>query len=312
MICIPVTDKDDPQWQNLVIKSVNGTFYHSLGYVYVYASKVSEVVCFAFKGADAMVAVISGGIVYSNGTTEFRSHFSSSFSGFCYSLPLKLKDACSVLDLLMITLKDKGVDRIVIQQPPAIYYRQVDEIMEHAMFTSGFVVDNVELTYYLNADFHPVHSVERNLRKAEKMQLSFCQTTDVSMVWKFLYEHKTIKGFYMSVSQEELNLLYGLFPGKIRLFAVYRQEEILAAIIVYCLNDLTVLGFAWAHDQRYQHLRPVDYLLYNTARTLFSEGIRYFDLGTVTIQGQPQWGVTRFKENYQPASALRKCFALRP
>lgn len=294
---------------NFIEGSINGTFYHNTQFLEFYADKVKKTVALHFMKKDKIVALLPGGIAEDNGSLVFLSPFSASFSGLCYSEDLKTNEAIEIIKILEGYLKERKISKVVIQNPPIIYFNNVDERFDYALNLCGFTEENAGLTFYLETLANVSSSVARNIKKAERHGLIFRETDDFSSVWDFLYQSKIGKGFYLSVSLADLLSLNSMLQGKIKLFGVYSEDTLLSALVLYCLNRRVALGFTWAQDDRYQEMRPTDYLIYNTARVVFSEGYKYFDLGTGTLNGEPVWGVIRFKENYRPYTAMRKRYS---
>ncbi len=49
-------------------------------------------------------------------------------------------------------------------------------------------------------------------------------------------------------------------------------------------------------------------MIYKTGEWVFSNGYKFFDLGTVTLKGDPLWGLIRFKEEFSPHGLMRNSF----
>ncbi|MCL4491201.1 MAG: GNAT family N-acetyltransferase [Nitrospirae bacterium] len=303
---LPLRESDEGLYNDFVEQSINGTFYHNLSFIKLYGCKAKRTITVVFKKRDKIMSVLAGGIIENNGSLTFSSPFSASFTGFCYSKEVKLRDAFDIIALLETHLKSNGISEVTLQHPPIIYCNSLDERFDFALNYSGFKIGTADLTFYIESLSAISSSVLRNVKKAEASGLLFRETEECERVWNFLRQQKSKKGVYFSISLNELKSLKDIFKEKVRFFGVYKGGELLSAMILYCLNRNTALGFTWAQCEEYQILRPTDYLIYNVSRVVFAEGYRFFDLGTGTIGGEPVWGVTRFKENYSPGSAMRK------
>lgn len=156
--------------------------------------------------------------------------------------------------------------------------------------------------------------MERNCRKAER---SGTRVVPVSPeeCFDLLSEVKRAKGYAFSFVRERLKDQVEMFPDVFRCLGV-RQEngELLAGLIEAVLGN-TALLLAGDQTEDGKRVSAVDFLLFHQVSTHFAGKIEMVDLvGTVTIQGVPNWGLVRHKENFGGTVSLRNTYgkALNP
>lgn len=295
-------------WRGLLSQCTNSIFYQSEEFIGYYSYKTSAVHKLIFYKKGKAIALLPAGIIDTQGELELRAPFSASFGGISHINNLKLKDALGIVSALEGFCKHEAISYISIQQPPIIYYKEPSEIVDFALMYCGFTMQSYDLTCYLSTLKNSAPSVLRNVQKALRNELICEESFGIGQAWEFINEQKKMKGLPLSITKEEGKDLYNLFPEHIKCFVVRLRGKLVGAIIVYLLNEQAALGFAWAQDEQYQDLRPTDLMLYSVVEKMHATGFKYFDMGTITLSGEPAWGVTRFKENFRPSCVLRKRF----
>lgn len=301
---ILMEDDRNADWDAFVATGINYCFYHDSAFNDYYRYKTAGTLKIAFEKDGDIIAALPGGIVGENKDT-FAAPFSASFGGFCVGAAAKLEDIFHVVELLDDFLREKGVKRVILRQPPVMYSAAPDERLSYTLLRYGYHHAVNDLTLYVTAEDTAASTFTRNVKKAAREGLSFRECADPGPVWDFIAAHKKKRSIPFSVSHEETVGLKTMLKDRIRFFGVFLGETLVAAIIVYYLNEVAALGFNWEQDYHYQALRPTDYMLYFTAEAVFHSGRRYFDLGNATGNGEPNWGVARYKEKLSPRGALR-------
>lgn len=306
----PARSDERAVWAAFLSASPQATFYHELAFSDLYARKVDAVVNLLFRDKTGILALLPGGIVSgADGARELRSPFSASFAGVAAVPGLALEQALAVVAALEEWAAGERIGRIVIQQPPAVYIKPLDETLEFALRRSGFEQIGTELSYYLDSlnGMSPV--AERNVRKGETAGCRLAETSDHDGVWEFLSVIKAERGQPFDLQRQDLLALRDAFGDRVLAFEVTVDGVRVAAMLAYGLNRHVLMGFNWAARADAQHVRPTDFLIHAVARWAFDRGFTTFDLGTTTLGGEPVWGVTRFKEKFGPRGTLRRRFA---
>lgn len=301
-------DGEEKKWDLFLRETINPSFYSSTRFNNFYAWKVDEVLRLVFRKKDRIIGIIAGGVVNSEGKMVFNSPYSSSFSGFCYSDHLSLLDANNIIGCFEEFLSKKGVSEIFICQSPQCYLDHFDESFNFLLDYNDYLVSKKELSYFITRESFCNSKISRNVRKACSEGLRLLANIDVETACEFLILHKKKRNLGLSIPAADIVGLSKLLGGKIHCHGVYSGENLVAAIIVYVLGKTTVMGFNWDQDYDFQQYRCTDFLLYEVVSYYFDLGFTKFDLGTATINGEPNWGLLKYKEKLGGIGCLRTTY----
>lgn len=296
---------EEYRWADAIKDASGFTLYHDLKYSKYYAYKVDEVLNILIKRNGVVVALISGGVCIVEEEKRFLSPFSASFSGFLFVDGLSLLSCSCCFKIFEDFMLSRGVVRVVLGQPPSCYYHFYDQSLDFLFYYNNYSAIGNELAYFVTKDSVDHAGVRRNLNRAVKAGLRFVPNIDLEVAGNFLILHKKKRNLGLSVPVAEIVELSGLLDGMIHSHGVYINDTLVAAIIVYMLGQRTVMGFNWDQDYDFQQYRCTDFLLYETVMHYFGQGFTIFDLGTVTINGQPNWGLLKYKEKLGGIGCLR-------
>lgn len=109
----------------------------------------------------------------------------------------------------------------------------------------------------------------------------------------------------------ELKLIKKTFPNKVMLFSAYKEEAMISGVVNFIVNDHTILAFYISHDNDYQEYRPLNYLFYSVFDWCIKNNFKIYDFGIFTVNGIPNLGLGRFKENFGASGVFRDTIHLK-
>jgi lipid II:glycine glycyltransferase (peptidoglycan interpeptide bridge formation enzyme) len=190
--------------------------------------------------------------------------------------------------------------------------------MEYSFFKFGFVYVKREVTSILFLEetiektkmkFRPSHL--RAVRKAIDKNIVVKQSKNIEAFYAILKNNLEIRhGVSPTHTLGELMNLFHLFPDKIRLFAAFYDELMIAGVVTFQINQRVLLAFYISHDERYSDLRAVNILFYNIFEWAIKSKFEVFDFGIFTVNGKPNMGLGRFKENFGASGIFRDTIEL--
>ena len=80
--------------------------------------------------------------------------------------------------------------------------------------------------------------------------------------------------------------------------------------VVFTANPRVLLAFYISHNDNFQIYRPVNLLFYEIIKWGRNKRFKYLDLGTFTLNMEPNWGLGKFKEKHNARGFLRDTFEL--
>ena len=84
----------------------------------------------------------------------------------------------------------------------------------------------------------------------------------------------------------------------------------IAGILNFLVRGDVALAFYISHKEDFQGLRPLNLLFYNIFKWALNENINVYDFGIFTVDGEPNMGLGRFKENFGASGVFRDTFQI--
>lgn len=302
--------KDSAEWDAFVRSSRAPHFYNETAFFEHYRHKVLSLHPLVFRRKGRIVAAVPFGLVERDGEKEFRSPFSSSFSGFSHQ-GITLADAYRCMEGVMVCAKDLGAGSVVIQQPPVVYCREPDDVWDFVSHAFGFRLAAWDLSYWVPVSDEFLAGISGSTRWAinrnERRGLTFEEEPDLLAAYDFVAQSRMEGGLTLSMSRADMAQLGECFGERIHCARVRFEGRTLAVSINYLMSPWAALCMFWARSQGdVEELRPLDVLLARYVMWLHTKGFRVYDFGTTSINGVPEWGVTQYKEKFGVRGTLRR------
>ena len=110
--------------------------------------------------------------------------------------------------------------------------------------------------------------------------------------------------------KEMLIELFKIFPEKIKLFSSFYKGEMVAGVVNFVVNEHVVLAFYISHNQEYNDLSPLNLLFFSMFEWAIKSNYKIYDFGIFTVDGVPNMGLGRFKENFGASGIFRDTFEI--
>jgi hypothetical protein len=196
----------------------------------------------------------------------------------------------------------RGIKELIIKSAPALYNFSLSYNIKKKFYESGFEIEASDIQSVimvtgsqLSARFH--YSEKKRLRRCNFRKLLFQQlpATSAALVYDFIAECRRKKGFNISMTFEELEIVMKLFPENYLLFAVFDDDKIIAASICIRVSQIILYDYAHDHDHHYNNLSPVVFLVNGIYNYCQESKIELFDLGTSLSNGKLKVSLLEFK-----------------
>ena len=300
-------------WDSYVPKANNGTFFHLRSFLNYHPKG-------RFK--DHSIMVRKKGKIFSlfPAVEQFIgekklliSHPGATVGSFTLPENLSIADAFELVSKLIEYAKGKKFQGIRINLPPNLYQKRLSNYMEYSFFKLGFGYTKREITSILFLEetieetkkkFRPSHL--RAVRKAIENNIIVKQSQDIGSFYSILRNNLKIRhGVTPTHTLSELKHLFSMFPKKVRLFSAFLDELMVAGVVTFQINQRVLLAFYISHDERYSELRAVNILFYKIFEWAIKSKYEIFDFGIFTVNGEPNMGLGRFKENFGASGIFR-------
>lgn len=311
------------EWDNFILKSSNGTIFHSQRFFAYHPGKRFKHHHLIFRMRNKIRAVFTAAEIESDHGRELRSHPGASYGGFVMKQNSDFEDYLGVVKALIRYGSENGFDAISLTQTPLIYHAEFNQGIDFALEKCGFSVScseftqSVDLTRFSN---HPeddlVDKTRNACRKARKAGLKYLENVELtpdnlSDFHHILNENRKALGVKPTHTLDELVKLSQLIPEYLHLAFIEHESKRIAGLLHFVCNPSVLLLFYVCHDRTEQSLKPVPLIMANTLKWAKNKGFRELDFGISTVKGDPNLGLIKFKENFRTRPFLRNTYFLK-
>lgn len=259
------------------------------------------------------------GLIVGLKDSVLHSPFSAPFGGFHYNHEFifynLIKDFLSDLKRYVECV---GLKEISITLPPDIYQVNMNAKLVNAFLQLGYTMKTPDINNWVNIkEFDGVWTksvVAQNCRKAIKYGLKWSVVSELKdyeeaydLIRKNRVEQK--RNIYMTL--EDILEVKTAFPVD---FFLIREKDgnSVGAAIFYRGHERIVQGVFLGDDMEKRNLGIMNYMYMNIYQYYKDMGFEYIDLGTSSLEGEPNEGLIRFKEIHNCKTSLRFTFTWRP
>jgi hypothetical protein len=235
-----------------------------------------------FFDDDVLIAVmpanVSGAVVH--------SHEGLTFGGVISNTQMRIALMLDLFGCLMTYLDQHRITTLMYKAVPHIYHTVPAEEDLYALFRYGAKLIRRDVSSAIRLD-EPIpfsNAKKSSIKRAKKKRLTIKRTDDfeafMSIEEEVLRSKYNVKPTHTS---SEIASLAQKFPENIKLFAAYKDEMMVAGIIIYDSKSVAHEQYA-ASSEIGKKMRAED-LLSDFLITQYSSGKNYYDCGISTEKG---------------------------
>ena len=300
-------------WDNFVSQSKNGVFLFFRDYLEYHSDRFLDHSLLFFKD-DELVALLpanlSNNILYSHGGLTFGGVI----SGTDMSQLLMLE----VFNKLIEHCQNHHITQVIYKPIPHIYHTLPAEEDLYALYKNNAKLMSriVASTIYLPQKREMKQLRKRTIKKAVKNNLTVKRSYDFKEFMKIseeiLKERHASKPVH---SVREIEYLAAKFPDNIKLFASYKDDKMLAGVVMYENKYVVHAQYAANSSQGWDYGAEdmiFDYLLkeqYNE-RKFFDFGSSNEKIGQVFQAKILNEGLISYKEGFGASSVMYDLYSL--
>jgi len=316
---IPYDPALSEEWDSFVESSNNGTIYHTQNFLAYHPENRFQNFHHLVRQNGKLCAIIPGAITETDRGKTFISYPGASVGGFVVPESFGLQETDRVVCAFLDTLKAQGFKRIELTLPPVFYARRQNNHIDFILSREGFGFKKREITsvitlHYPEGDI--LKTFDSSTRRSVKKSLS-AGLEVVSDDSEAAYRN------YYRILEQNLGLRHNVkpvhsvtemldikhrFPDQVFLLSAMYKGEMTAGIWQIKINRDVSVAFYISHDPKFQELRPVNLLYYESLRKAVNWGQTYYELGLFILNMQPNYGLGRFKEGFGAQGLVRACY----
>jgi len=269
------------RWDDFISKSKNGSFLFCRDYMEYHSDRFIDSSLLFFED-DILIAVMPAN---ASGTV-LHSHEGLTFGGVISNKQMLVEVMLDLFGCLITYLDQHRITTLIYKAVPHIYHTVPAEEDLYALFRYGarLIRRDVSSAILLDDPIPFSNAKKKSIKKAKKNGLTIKRTnnfeTFMSIEEGMLRSKYNVKPTHTS---SEIASLAQKFPENIKLFAAYKDEMMLAGVIIYDSKPV-VHGQYAASSEVGLKMRAGD-LLSEFLMTQYSSGKKYFDCGRSTEKG---------------------------
>ncbi len=272
---------DKEIWDAFVARSFNGTFLHYRHYMDYHSGRFDDHSVFMFNG-NKLIGLLPAHRI----NNRLYSHNGLTYGGWVNVKNLPPRQILNVWKSLLVFLKHNGIEDFYLKEIPLFLSAYLSERNRLAFSAFGRV--HHRFWHWIIDTRKPLNKLtnmdrRQNIGKANRFIVR--ETDQWERFWQIL-QHNLLRRHQARPvhSLEEILLLKSRFPGNIKLFGAYDQDEMVAGSVLYLHRDT-------AHFQYVSTLpdtkdrSAVDKLVWEIIRK-FHPSTRIISMGTAENEGQ--------------------------
>lgn len=222
---------DKPIWDAFVDASKNGTFMLKRGYMDYHSDRFIDY-SMMFYDNNKLVAVFPSSLH----DIELRSHGGLTYGGLITSTDIRIQQVIEIFSALKEYMQEQNISSLLYKRVPEIYYRYPSDEDLYALYRIGatLVRRDISSTIYLPSKIKFSERRKRGSKQAAKQGIEVKQSTDyagyINMLSEVLQKYHDTKPVHTA---NELELLASRFPENIKLYAAYKDDRMLAGVVIF-------------------------------------------------------------------------------
>ena len=283
-------------WDDLVGRSKNGTFLFHRDYMEYHSDRFLDSSLLFFENGR-LVSVMPANVA----DNVFYSHAGLTYGGIVSDPKMKIELMMDLFGCLMTYLGQHRMKTLVYKTIPHIYHVVPAEEDLYALFRYGAKLISRDVASAIRLD-EPIPfrtGAKRSIKRGKKNGLTIKQTDDFEGFMSILEE--VLRSRYNVTpthTSSEIVSLAQKFPENIKLFAAYKDELMLAGVIIY--ESIPVAHAQYIASSDTGKKMQAQALLFDSLITQYSSGKKYLDFGISTEKGGADLnrGLAAFKERF--------------
>lgn len=293
--------QDKAAWDSFVYGSKNGVFLFYRDYMEYHQDRFQDHSLLFFKNNN-LIGILPANLA---GDT-LQSHGGLTFGGVISSYLMKTQLMLDIFDALTEHCRSIGVKTILYKPIPYIYHSVPTDEDLYALYrhNAKLVARGVSSTILLSNRRKFADNRRECIAKAKKNNLRVKESHDYDTYMKLLEQTLSKHGVKPVHSAEEIKLLASRFPDNIKLYASFKDDRMLAGLIIYESPNVAHLQYA-ANSPEGQKIGAQDIITEYLICERYKDK-RYYDFGISTEdQGRVlNRGLIKYKEDFGASAVV--------
>ncbi len=266
-------------WNDFVAQSKNATFLFHRDFMEYHKDRFDDFSLLIFED-EKLRAILPAN---KKGNTIY-SHQGLTYGGLVYLPKLKAEKVESILDEILLFLKENKFETFYYKPIPNLYFSEGNAAMDFFLLKRGAILERKEMNLAVNlqAPLKISKSKMKHFRRIENLDLDILEEENFDPFWEKVLEPRLEEKFNVKPvhSKEEMALLKSKFTKNIRQYSAYRNDEIIAGITIFETKNVVKSQYG-ATSKIGEEFRALDFLFINLIHKYKRKGKHFFDMGIV-------------------------------
>ncbi|MDY0988661.1 hypothetical protein BSF41_42100 [Flavobacterium sp. ACN2] len=288
--------KDYSVWNDFVAQAKNATFLFHRDFMEYHKDRFEDFSLLVFEDKK-LLAILPA----NKKENAVYSHQGLTYGGLVYLSKLKAEKVESILDEILLFLKENKVDSFYYKPVPDFYFSEGNKEIDFFLLKRGAVLERKEMNLAINltVPLKISKSKMKHFRRIENLDLDIFEEENFDPFWEKILEPRLTEKFNAKPvhSKEEISLLKSKFPKNIRQYSAYRNDEIIAGITIFETKNVVKSQYG-ATSKTGEEFRALDFLFINLIHKYKRKGKHFFDMGIVDDENESGYnsGLLKQKE----------------
>lgn len=316
MLTLQTFDESDAAaWDDLVARSVNGTFLHTRRFLSYHGDRFVDRSLLVRRESGKLAAVLPAADAAADGERSVATHPGITYGGLVHDGALKGDEVLAALAAIADHYRAEGFTRLVYKAVPPIYHAVPASDDVYALWRLGAERYRCDLSATI--DLRRPRRVSHGRRTGLKLATAAgarvsTEWASVTPFWDVLTGAVARHGATPVHGLEEIELLHSRFPANISLVSASLGGDVVAGTVLFAAGPVLHTQYIGA-DERGRETSALDLVLDHAIAAAEAAGFSYFDFGiSTTDQGRTlNESLHRFKTSFGAGATLYEHFDLR-
>jgi len=219
----------------------------------------------------------------------------------------------SLLEKIEAWSRATGIANLMIRSFPEIYEPVQSALIKETLIGAGFSIKYEDITQVIRVAERSMDlntHKKRRLRQAESLDFSFREIplNYLEEAYSLIVESRVSKGYPVTMTFEDLEAIFKLFPNDYLLFGVFDKNKLIAASACIKVNDKILYCFYIGDALAFRPHSPITLLINGIYRYCQERHYKILDLGISTDKGVLNKGLYAFKKTFGSFDSFKLTF----
>ena len=289
------------RWDEFVQQAKNTNFLFYRDFLEYHHDRFDDFSLMIFDKKDKLLALLPA----NKTDNTLHSHQGLTYGGFILSPKIKLSVMTEVVKKTKDFLQKHQIKKLIYKPSPYIYHDKPsqEDLLALSQENIKLFKRDIQQVIPLKKHFSYSNGRKHSIRKAKEFGFLVEKSDDFKSFWDILESVlKTQHNSKPVHSLKEIEYLYSLFPKKIELYLVKKDNKLFAGAVVFVNKDVVKLQYVANFDEG-RKLGALDFLIDRLIKEFYHDK-SWFDFGTSSDKDGINFGLIDQKERFGASGVL--------